>query len=171
MSLDPARKTARVTRAIAERLAAVSKALEEQEHDAEEVAMFLMRCLFTMFAEDVELLPKASFRDLLERCEQDPSRLLPMVSQLWEAMDNGDFAIARGEGAPLQRRVLQDPHRAASGPRGDRRTAPRRVVRLARVDPSIFGTLLEQALEQKNAAGWARIIRRAHTWSGLWSPR
>ena len=51
-ALDPARKAARVTRAIAERLAAVSKALEEQKHPPKEVAMFLMRCLFTMFAED-----------------------------------------------------------------------------------------------------------------------
>ena len=53
LSLDPARKSARVTRDIAERLAAVSKALEAQKHPPEEVAMFLMRCLFTMFAEDV----------------------------------------------------------------------------------------------------------------------
>ena len=83
-----------MTRAIAERLAAVSKALEEQHHDPEEVAMFLMRCLFTMFAEDVELLPKDSFRDLLKRCEDDPSRLGHMVGQLWEAMDKGDFAFA-----------------------------------------------------------------------------
>jgi hypothetical protein len=72
MSLDPARKSARVTRAIAERLAAVSKVLEAEHYPPEDVAMFLMRCLFTMFAEDVGLLPKASFRRLLERCEQDP---------------------------------------------------------------------------------------------------
>ncbi len=94
LALDPARASARVTRAIAERLAAVSKALEGEAHTPEEVAMFLMRCLFTMFAEDVGLLPKASFRQLLERCEQDPAKLQPMVGQLWEAMDRGDFAIA-----------------------------------------------------------------------------
>ena len=72
LSLDPARKSARVTREIAARLAAVSKALEAQRHPPEEVAMFLMRCLFTMFAEDVGLLPEKSFKDVLERCEQDP---------------------------------------------------------------------------------------------------
>ena len=37
--------------------------------------MFLMRCLFTMFAEDVELLPKQSFKQVLERCEADPLHL------------------------------------------------------------------------------------------------
>ena len=115
LSLDPARKSARVTRAIAERLAAVSKALEAQQHPPEDVAMFLMRCLFTMFAEDVGLLPKASFRDLLERCEQDPDRL---------AADGGPALGGdgprrlrhrhRGAGEALQRRVLQDAHRAAA---------------------------------------------------------
>ncbi|HEY1935590.1 MAG TPA: type IIL restriction-modification enzyme MmeI [Acetobacteraceae bacterium] len=149
MGLDPARETARVTREIAARLAAVSKALEEQGHDAEEVAMFLMRCLFTMFAEDVELLPKSSFRDLLQRCEQDPSRFKPMVGQLWEAMDRGDFAFA------LETRV-----RRFNGEFFRTRTAlalGREEIcelRLAasanwkEVDPSIFGTLLEQALDK-----------------------
>ena len=75
MSLDPAKELARVTREIAKRLAAVSKALEAEGHPPEEVAMFLMRCLFTMFAEDVELLPKQSFKHVLERCEADPSHV------------------------------------------------------------------------------------------------
>jgi hypothetical protein len=69
LSLDPAKKTARVTRQIAERLAAVSKSLEADKHPAEEVAMFLMRCLFTMLAEDIGLLPEKSFKQVLQRCE------------------------------------------------------------------------------------------------------
>jgi hypothetical protein len=148
-SLDPARQSARVTRAIAERLAAVSKALEAEGHDPEEVAMFLMRCLFTMFAQSVGLLPANGFRDLLQRCEQNPDGLRPMVGQLWEAMDRGEFAIA------LQTRV-----RRFNGEFFKTRT----VLPLAReeigelrqaasydwreVDPSIFGTLLEQALDK-----------------------
>ncbi len=148
LSLDPARKSARVTREIAERLASVSKALEADHHRPEDVAMFLMRCLFTMFAEDVGLLPKASFRNLLERCEQDPDRLQPMVGQLWEAMDRGDFAIAiearvrRFNGEffknrtvlPLRREEIGELRQAAS-------------YDWREVDPSIFGTLLEQALD------------------------
>src|SRR5581483_339516 len=68
LSLDPTRTAARVTREIAERLAAVSKALEAKKYPAEEVAHFLMRCLFTMFAEDVKLLPENCFRELLAEC-------------------------------------------------------------------------------------------------------
>jgi hypothetical protein len=149
--LDPARETARVTRAIAERLAAVSKALEEQGHDAEEVAMFLMRCLFTMFAcsPGIELLPEHGFRDLLRRCEANPSQFVHMVGQLWEAMDKGDFAFAleakvrRFNGEffrtrtvlPLGREEIGELRAAAS-------------FDWKEVDPSIFGTLLEQALDK-----------------------
>ena len=41
----------------------------------EEVAHFLMRCLFTMFAEDVELLPEDGFTGLLEECVRGPRHL------------------------------------------------------------------------------------------------
>jgi hypothetical protein len=146
--LDPARESARVTRAIAVRLAAVSKALEAKKLPPEDVAAFLMRCLFTMFAEDVGLLPEASFRNVLERCERDTSKFQPMVGQLWEAMDKGEFAYAieakvrqfNGEFfksrnvLPLGREEIGELRQAASHNWRD-------------VDPSIFGTLLEQALD------------------------
>jgi len=148
LTLDPARETARVTRAIAERLAAVSKALEDQHFDAEEVAFFLMRCLFTMFAEDVGLLPEDSFRDLLKRCEQDTTRFQPMVGNLWAAMDTGDFAYAleakvrRFNGAFFKTRTVLPLGRAEIG---ELRAAA--AYNWRDVDPSIFGTLLEQALK------------------------
>jgi hypothetical protein len=148
LSLDPALESARVTRAIAVRLAAVSKALEAKKFQPEDVATFLMRCLFTMFAEDVGLLPEASFRNVLERCERDTSKFQPMVGQLWEAMDKGEFAYAieakvkqfNGEFfksrlvLPLGREEIGELRQAASHNWRD-------------VDPSIFGTLLEQALD------------------------
>ena len=65
-SLDPSRASAKATREIASKLAGIAKTLENAGHDAERVAGFLTRCLFSMFAEDVGLLPKASFSELLE---------------------------------------------------------------------------------------------------------
>src|SRR4051812_25483329 len=56
-SLDTSKRTAAVTRDIAEQIANLARALEAAGHDPERVATFLMRCLFTMFAEDVGLLP------------------------------------------------------------------------------------------------------------------
>lgn len=148
LSLDPTRKSARVTREIAERLAAVSKALERQKHAPEEVAMFLMRCLFTMFAEDVALLPEQSFKDVLERCERDPETFQHDVGQLWEAMDVGGYAhairkkVARFNGEFFRRRTVLALGREEIG---ELRQAASYNWR--DVDPSIFGTLLEQALD------------------------
>lgn len=64
MIRERSRRAARVTREIASRLAELAKSLEAAGHNADDVAQFLMRCLFTMFAEDVGLLPRGAFCDL-----------------------------------------------------------------------------------------------------------
>jgi hypothetical protein len=149
LALDPSRHAARVTREIAERLAAVSKALEKDKHPPEDVAMFLMRCLFTMFAEDVRLLPQNSFRDLLGKCRDLPESFRPMVAQLWEAMNKGDFAIALGARVPrfngefFRTRDVLPLDRAEIGELYEAARADWRDV-----EPAIFGTLLEQALDE-----------------------
>ena len=84
--------------------------------------MFLMRCLFTMFAEDVELLPEEAFEDVLEECRSKPEQLRADAGELWQAMDSGDFAASiRSQGAEVQRRALRRSRGAAARPRGDRR--------------------------------------------------
>ena len=149
-ALDPARRSAKVTREIAARLAQVSKALEQKGYDPEQVALFLMRCLFTMFAEDVELLPKESFTALLAKCAEDPSKFAPMVEQLWVAMDKGDFAYAIERKVPrFNGRLFAD---AKALPLGKEEIGE--LVAAARADwravePAIFGTLLEQALDKE----------------------
>lgn len=164
MSLDPAKRSARVTREIAERLAAVSKALEADEHPPEDVAMFLMRCLFTMFAEDVGLLPEKCFKDVLQRCEADPKTFPADVGQLWEAMNVGGYAHAIRKHVPrfngeffrsrkvlaLGREEIGELRQAASYDWRD-------------VEPAIFGTLLEQALnpEERRRLG-AHYTPRAY---------
>jgi len=147
-SLDPARVSARVTRGIAERLAAVSRALEAVKHPPETVAMFLMRCLFTMFAEDVGLLPEKSFRDVLAKCEAEPEKFAPMVGQLWQAMDKGGFAYAieaevkRFNGEFFQDRTVLHLGKEEIGELRQAASADWRDV-----EPAIFGALLEQALD------------------------
>jgi hypothetical protein len=78
-ALDPARRTARVTREIAEKLGRLAQSLEKSGHTAEAVATFLMRALFTMFAEDVELLPKDSFINLLKSLLGHTQQFVPIL--------------------------------------------------------------------------------------------
>lgn len=148
-TLDPARNSARVTRAIAERLAKVSQSLERKKHSADEVAMFLMRCLFTMFAEDVGLLPHKAFENALKACEADPATFQHDVGQLWQAMDKGDYAHAiRKKVKRFNGEFFKNPTAIAldSSEIFELRNAASHDWR--EVEPAIFGTLLEQALDK-----------------------
>ncbi len=148
-SLDPAKESARVTRDIAKRLAAVSKRLEDRGCNPEDVAHFLMRCLFTMFAEDTDLLPRGSFQTLLEKCVEDPAHFTHRVKQLWADMDKGaefsaviDARVRHFNGGLFQNTTAFELQREEIS---ELLAAARADWKL--VDPAIFGTLLEQALD------------------------
>lgn len=148
LSLDPTRRSARVTREIADRLARLAVSLEKQGHRPETVAGFLMRCLFTMFAEDVNLLGRGAFSRLLESLRDTPEHFAPMVEELWQRMDRGGFStslrlnilqfngglFADSTALALNRDQLLLLIEAAACDWGD-------------VEPAIFGTLLERALD------------------------
>lgn len=152
-ALDPAKRTEAVTRQVAASLAKVSTTLEGEGHDPEAVAMFLMRCLFTMFAEDAGLLPEKAFEKLLARCEEQPELFPQLVGQLWTAMDTGTFAYAfeqtvrRFNGKLFQDATVFDLKPVDIG---HLRVAASK--RWTDVDPSIFGALLERALSAKDRA-------------------
>ncbi len=147
LALDPSRESARVTREIATQLAELAKRLEADGHGAEAVAQFLMRCLFTMFAEDVKLLPSDSFRDLMMKHAEQPDIAMRMLAQLWRDMDSGGFSAAiAGDVLRFNGKLFKQPD-----------TLPLDKPQLAlliqaakakwnHVEPAIFGTLLERAL-------------------------
>jgi hypothetical protein len=147
--LDPSKHAAAVTRDIARRLASVSKLLEERGYQPEPVAHFLMRCLFTMFAEDTGLLESGSFVDVLASARDNPDSFAPMLEDLWRTMDTGGFSA-----------LLRKPIRKFNGGLfADRTAIPLKKEEIGElyeaakhvwteVEPAIFGTLLEQALDK-----------------------
>ena len=151
-SLDPARIAAAVTREIADELAVICRRLERQGAPPQDAAHFVMRCIFTIFAADVGLIPKAKLVDLLEDCVRSPAAFAPMFENLWARMDSADpkgrFFSAFGEHVPYINGDLFSDARAF--PLG----APeiRRLILAASkswkdVEPAIFGSLLEHALD------------------------
>jgi hypothetical protein len=149
-ALDPSRIAAQVTRDVADRLAALGRSFEGQGHAPETVARFLMRCLFTMFAEDVELIPAHSFSDLLKKLRGHPEHAAPALKALWETMNTGGFSA-------VLTTVLK---RFNGGLFKDAEALALSNVQLSllidaaqcdwrEVEPAIFGTLLERALEKK----------------------
>jgi SAM-dependent methyltransferase len=146
-ALDPSRRSARVTREIAQSLGRLAQSLESAKHTPEAVATFLMRALFTMFAEDVELLPKDSFINLLKSLNGDHEKFVPMVGELWERMKTGGFSTALRENVRHFNGGLFE--KATAIPLNDDQLAL--LIEAASsdwrdVEPAIFGTLLERAL-------------------------
>ncbi len=150
--LDPSRRAARVTRELAGYLAGISAQLERDNHRPDVVAQFLMRCLFTMFAEDAGLIPNQSFTGMLRRYDQPDMRgFLPdALTALWHTMDTGGFAPDLK--ARLRRFNGKLFHDATALPL----TAPQITLLLkaaeadwTAVEPAIFGTLLERALDPR----------------------
>ena len=149
-SLDPAKISAAVTRKVAAHLAELGKSFEGQGHASEAVARFLMRCLFTMFAEDVELIPKGAFAGLLKRLRGEPEHASPALASLWQTMNTGGFSAI----------LMKDLKRFNGGLFKDASALPLNEVQLSlliqaaehdwrEVEPAIFGTLLERALDKR----------------------
>jgi hypothetical protein len=144
-SLDPARRKLRVTREIAGDVARLAQQLEARA-SPDTVVLFLMRCLFTLFAEDVGLLPERTFRDALAIWwRPDPSSFPVGVASLWTAMrDGGQWVsgrIRRFGGA-----LFQDP-KGLHLSEGELELLQEAAGRdWSYVEPAIFGTLLERAL-------------------------
>jgi len=150
--LDPDARTsdaraARVTRDVAEKLARLAASLERRGHDQEQVARFLIRCVFAMFAEDEGLLPGEPFTDIVRSAaNSDPEEVEGALAELWRAMDEGRYfgpkKLLRFNGhffkdhgtVPLTREDLAVLREAAEA---DWRA----------VEPTIFGTLLTRALD------------------------
>jgi hypothetical protein len=153
LGLDPSKEAARVTRDIANQLAALSKRLEAREQNPTKVADFLMRCLFTMFAEDVNLIPEGSFTLLLEKLKFRPENFVPQITALWAAMDKGGFVGALGEAGETVRRfngyLFKDTSVIPLEPDEIALLIAAASHKWNHVEPAIFGTLLERALDGK----------------------
>ncbi|MDT5272386.1 MAG: hypothetical protein QOH49_4572 [Acidobacteriota bacterium] len=150
-ALDPSRRSARVTRGVAEQLALLARSLEERGFAAERVANFLMRAIFTMFAEDVRLIPEGSFTEALVDIKQRGVGIFPdMIGSLWATMNTGGFSpvirqhviqfngglFEESEALPLEEAQLELLMAASRADWKD-------------VEPAIFGTLLERALNPR----------------------
>jgi len=125
--------------------------LESAGHPPQVTAAFLIRCLFTLFAEDIGLLPHQGFTDLLRSVRANPAQFVPLTEHLWRDMNEGAaFSVilrarvprfngglfAQGQALPLDRDQLD---LLIDAGKADWR----------QVEPAIFGTLLERALDPR----------------------
>ena len=164
LALDPSRESARVTREIAGEARRARRRPRSHGHARSWSPQFLMRCLFTMFAEDVGLLPQAQ----LSRPARKPKRDAPPT-----------FVRMRRRAVGTWTRAASPPRSAAtccgstaSCSRSRDVIAARQAIRSRccsrrrkptgeHVEPAIFGTLLERALDPDGAAQARRALHAA----------
>ncbi|MCA1614880.1 MAG: class I SAM-dependent DNA methyltransferase [Acidobacteria bacterium] len=148
LALDPSRRSARVTREVARSLAELARSLEESGHAPERAANFLMRAIFTMFAEDIGLLPRGRFTELLESLRETPEEFRPMMESVWRDMNEGGYSqglrarVLRFNGGLFESQEALALDRAQLALLTEASRADWKGV-----EPAIFGTLLERALD------------------------
>ncbi len=144
--LRPAKTRQMLTEEAATEFAALAQRLRSRGHAAHDVAHFVIRLVFCMFAEDVELLPNKMFQRMLEASRTDPALFNDNARTLFAAMKTGGMVgfekVEWFNGGlfdddsviPLERDDITNLLTAAK-------------LFWDEIDPSILGTLFERGLD------------------------
>lgn len=158
-SLDPTQHAAEVTQDIAALLAKMTQTMERRapsdkpEIKAEwayKVSKFLMRCIFAMFAEDIGLLPKGAFLKLVESHKGKAKRFHLAANDFFGTMDIGGYSPAIQEDIKKFNGGLFHETISVEITEDELELLDKAARRdWHAVEPAIFGTLLEQALSER----------------------
>jgi len=149
--LRPQQTPAQVTEAAAREFAQLATSLHTAGADPEQAAHFLMRLLFCLFAQDIQLLPPQLFTRLVEGARERPAEFGRRLRLLFDAMAGGgafgEHDIAHFNGGLFADDAVLDLSRADLA-------VLQRACRLtwASVEPAIFGTLFERSLDPTKRA-------------------
>ncbi len=151
-----------VTEQAAQEFARLASLLREQDDDPQRIAHFLIRLLFCLFAEDIDLLPKNLFGNLVARTRGQPHAFAGQLRQLFAAMATGGW-FGADEIRHFNGGLFNDENVLPLD-----RTGLDILTRIARLDwssiePSILGTLFERSLDpSKRAQLGAHYTSRDH---------
>jgi len=146
-ALKPQKTRQALTEETAREFAGLAQRLRDRGHDPHQVAHFVNRLVFCMFAEDVGLLPDHLFTKMLEVSRRDPAGFVENARTLFRAMatKGGKVGFTSIDwfngGLFADDRVLpvsvEDIDALLSASRRD----------WSQIDPSILGTLFERGLD------------------------
>ena len=144
--LRPGESRQALTERAATAFAALAQALRARGHDPQQVAHFVNRLVFCMFAEDVGLLPNEMFTRMLEHARRRPDDFAAMARELFGAMAAGGRVgfetVAWFNGG------LFDSDDALALTRAEIETTLKAAaLDWSEIDPSILGTLFERGLD------------------------
>ena len=138
--------TEQVTQDAARDFAHLADLLRKYCAEPQQVAHFLIRLLFCLFAEDIGLLPKDLFTQLIRNTQQQPSVFKEQLRVLFGAMESGGWfgvsAIAHFDG-----RLFEDDNVLELDSEGLQIMVRCSALDWSNIEPSIFGTLFERSLD------------------------
>ncbi len=144
--LKPGATSAAITEEAASHLAEIAQSLREAGHDPLDVARFLDRIIFSLFAEDIGLLPPKVFFRIVEKSRRDPSRFERQLEQLFVAMaKGGDFGA--DEIRYFNGNLFNNEKPLKLTDDAIERIYQAACLDWSSVEPSIFGTLFERGLD------------------------
>jgi type II restriction/modification system DNA methylase subunit YeeA len=145
--LRPTRSANATTEEVARKFVQIAQNLREEGHDPEKVAHFVNRMVFCMFAEDVDLLPKKLFEQMLRASLDQPAQFVRNAEALFKAMAERDGRVGftaidwfngglfeDGTALPLSESDIRIALEAAQ-------------QNWSEINPSIMGTLFERGLD------------------------
>jgi type II restriction/modification system DNA methylase subunit YeeA len=107
---------------------------------------FLMKLMFRMFAEDIDLLPKDLFLRTVRNCKWEPAKLSKLLANLFDAMANKDGTFGADEIPWFNGGLFKDAEVIDLTPTEIRHLEVAATYDWSAVEPSIFGTLFERIL-------------------------
>ena len=144
--LRPGETRQTLTERAAQTFAQLAQSLRDQGHAPEEVAHFVNRLVFCMFAEDVGLLPDDMFARMLKHARRKPEEFGALAQELFGAMSTGgrvgfehvewfNGGLFEDDSVlPMDKSQIETTLKAAA-------------LDWSSIDPSILGTLFERGLD------------------------
>ena len=145
--LKPGLTRQAVTEQAASRFAGIAHSLREKGNDPHDVAQFINRLIFCMFAEDVQLLPNDLFTRMLERSKRRPDLFLSFASNLFGAMSKRDGIVGFDEIHWFNGGLFNDNSTLVLDEKEIEVTYKASKLDWSVIEPSILGTLFERGLD------------------------
>ena len=144
--LRPGESRQALTEQAAKTFASLAQSLRQRDHDPQEVAHFINRLIFCMFAEDVGLLPDNMFTRMLTHVRNQPQDFIDLARELFRAMSDGG-RIGFERVVCFNGRLFDDDTVLQLNKLDIETVLEVAALDWAEIDPSIFGTLFERGLD------------------------
>ena len=145
-SLRPGVTSQSVTEQAAEHFGRLADGLRSRGIVPEDAAHFLMKLMFCMFAEDIDLLPKKVFSRTLAQAKKGTAKLSAFLRDLFHAMAHGG-TFALEEILYFNGGLFADSTTIDLTPDEIQTLAQAAEFDWSAVEPHIFGTLFERTLD------------------------